>query len=52
MNAYRKDTDSLEKRAKFNENKRKRRAALNTPEKKFFVLFATIRYSGFPDTRY
>lgn len=34
MKEYRKATDSPEKRAKLNENKRKRRAALNTPEKK------------------
>ena len=34
MKEYRKATDSPEKRAKLNENKRKHRAALNTPEKK------------------
>lgn len=34
MKEYRKATDSPEKRAKLNENKRKRTAALNTPEKK------------------
>ena len=34
MKEYRKATDSPEKRANLNENKRKRRAASNTPEKK------------------
>lgn len=34
MKEYRKATDSPEKRAKLNENKRKCRTALNTPEKK------------------
>ena len=34
MKEYRKATDSPEKRAKLNENKRKCRAALNTPGKK------------------
>ena len=34
MKEYRKATDSPEKRAKLNENKRNRRAALNIPEKK------------------
>jgi len=38
MKEYRKATDSPEKRAKLNENKRKCRAALNTPEKKLNTM--------------
>ena len=38
MKKYRKGTDSPEKTAKENENKRERRAALNTPEKKLNAM--------------
>ena len=38
MKEYRKATDSPEKRAKLDESKRKRRAALNTPEKKLNAM--------------
>ena len=38
MKEYRKATDSPEKRAKLSENKRKPRAALNTPEKKLNAM--------------
>jgi len=38
MKEYRKATDSPENRAKLSENKRKPRAALNTPEKKLNAM--------------